>query len=263
MQVKTLSGRIGGRDLEFDCFENGEMFPSLARAGVWERHITHFFVQNAFPHCARFFDIGANCGYYSTLARTVNPAMDIVSVEPIPAAARLVQLNVERAAARHGEEVGDHFIVNQAVGSGLGYVRFHVREDEVAASHVDPDGGFEVPQTTIDKLTATFGAPTLIKMDIEGLEWDALSGGMRTLEKCKPVLVMEFAPMSAHRSKADYGRVLRDVEALGYDLRFFRGHSFSAAELIDAAGLKHLGELWNRRTNKAHMDIVAMPLRAA
>ena len=170
MQVKTLSGRIGGYDVEFDCFENGEMFPSLTRSGIWERHITHFFVQNAYPHCVRFFDIGANCGYYSVLARAVNPTMDIVSVEPIPAAARLVQLNVERAAARHNDEVGDHVIVNQAVGSGPGYVRFHVREDEIAASHVDPDGGSEVPQTSIDKLTAEFGAPTLIKMDIEGLE---------------------------------------------------------------------------------------------
>ena len=45
--------------------------------------------------------------------------------------------------------------------------------------------------TTIDQLTHEFQPPTLIKIDVEGLELEVLRGAQATLREHRPTLVIE------------------------------------------------------------------------
>jgi hypothetical protein len=52
--------------------------------------------------------------------------------------------------------------------------------------------GKEAPGTiTLDSLSAAAGAPDFIKIDIDGGELDALTGGIETLRTARPDLVVE------------------------------------------------------------------------
>lgn len=51
----------------------------------------------------------------------------------------------------------------------------------------DSMAGIMVPAITIDKYGVIFG-PTLIKLDIEGAELDALHGATETIKRCRPVI---------------------------------------------------------------------------
>lgn len=75
------------------------------------------------------------------------------------------------------------------------------------------DRNGDTPVLTIDSMDL----PTcgLIKLDLEGAEFQALTGAVETIKRCKPVLIVEFFNLSKRfgRSESD---VLRLITDMGY-----------------------------------------------
>lgn len=139
-----------------------------------------------------FFDIGSHSGFHSLVgARAVGPAGLVVAIEPDPANAA----EVEGQAALNGF---DHITVVRKVAVAD-------RSDPGSCVH-----GAAVTPTTIDDLTREFGPPTLIKIDVEGLEVEVLRGAAATLREHCPALVIE-----AH-SDGLAGIIVARLAALGY-----------------------------------------------
>jgi FkbM family methyltransferase len=129
-----------------------------------------------------FCDVGANVGSYSILAGAAVGA-SVVAFEPGEGFEWLVRnfaLNhLEHAQARR-----------EAVGAKSGTVSFTCGLDTV--NRIDHNGAVTVPLTTLDAACAD-QAPSLIKIDVEGLEADVLRGATRILSNpATNVVIMEL-----------------------------------------------------------------------
>lgn len=166
-------------------------------------------------------DIGGNRGTYAFALSRLAPC--VVSFEPVPDCARMLS-----AWARHVDNV-------RVEACGLGdredTLTLHiprVRRSLVTtrASFVRVDGpglDVEVPMHKLDSFG--FDSVGFVKIDVEGFEFATLAGGVETLRRCHPSLLIEIDAEA--QSEADFARTFRFVEALGY-----RGHYLDRDRLI-------------------------------
>ncbi len=159
--------------------------------GTFEPLVQQTIVEGLSPGDT-FFDVGSHSGFHSLIgARAVETTGSVVAIEPDPATAA----DIEGQAALNG--FGHITVVRKAAVADL----------SESWSWID---GAAVTQTTIDNLTHEFGPPTLIKIDVEGLELEVLRGAAATLREHRPTLVVE-----AHYSGLA-GVTMARLGALGY-----------------------------------------------
>ena len=135
------------------------------------------FILHALRPDDLFVDVGANIGSYTILASGVCGS-DSVSIEPDPETAGRLRRNVQ---ANHLES--NVTVVETAVGAEIGTISFTVGKDTTnqVADETDVDVR-TVALATLDHVLRGM-APTIIKMDVEGFETEALKGAVQTLEK--------------------------------------------------------------------------------
>jgi FkbM family methyltransferase len=160
-------------------------------------------------------DVGAFHGWYSyLLAAKADGPTTFVSVEPNEAAIPALKLNLDVIGRRfpHIKTV----VVEGGVGDGRrlevawpagpnGHPSFRALEDAPA------DG------LTIDTIVEQYAlAPGLVKVDVEGAELFALRGMNVTLERHRPIVLLEVHPrwLPVGTTPADVEEVLR---VSGYD----------------------------------------------
>jgi FkbM family methyltransferase len=137
------------------------------------------------------FDCGANQGIYTcAFGALVGPGGRVEGFEPqkyaVESAVRSIRLNRF-----------EHVRINRiAVSSKVGTQFLDTSSGAVGASIVKDLGrssGEMVPVTTLDTFTKEnlISRIDLIKMDIEGAEFDCLLGAQRVLEAFRPIIVLE------------------------------------------------------------------------
>jgi FkbM family methyltransferase len=120
-----------------------------------------------------FGDVGANMGVYTTLAAGVSGA-HVVAVEPVPITLRALTRNI----AING--IGDRVVV-RAIGVGEKTGVMHISVDQDCTNHmVSSDEGLEVSIQSLDEIFDQ-RTPTMLKIDVEGLEGGVLKGSTRLL----------------------------------------------------------------------------------
>ena len=140
----------------------------------------HEFADMAFVmHLLRpgdlFVDVGANVGSYTVLAAKVCGA-DVVAVEPDPETNAGLSKNVRANGV--DDRVRTHEL---AVSSTSGTVRFTIGRDTTNRVANGGDAATRcVPAITLDELLRG-RRPTMIKLDLEGHEPDAIAAAGRTL----------------------------------------------------------------------------------
>jgi FkbM family methyltransferase len=99
--------------------------------------------------------------------------------------------------------LGNVQLFNAALGRASGQVRFQTQSEAGSAlggrSHVvDHDkaqpGVDSVPSIAIDEVVESKDDIAVIQLDVEGYETAALSGALKTIERCRPMLVLESKP---------------------------------------------------------------------
>jgi FkbM family methyltransferase len=184
MTATTIkSGPLAGAVMALQPRMNKEMI-----VGHYELEVVRA-VQRLLEPGERCFDVGAHLGYLSlVMAKTVGRDGQVVSFEPDPKNRAELLGNIERNAGITG---GVSVVVPAAVGSRSGSMSF-ARGETTGIGHLVEEGGdFEVEVLTLDDAARRYGAPALVKVDVEGRELEAIRGGEGLLRSAKTTFLVE------------------------------------------------------------------------
>ncbi|MCR4276199.1 MAG: FkbM family methyltransferase [Candidatus Parcubacteria bacterium] len=156
-----------------------------------ELKLTKYFSKHLGPDDI-FYDIGANCGFYTYLASEL--CREVHTFEPISILARAIEMNSRGYAG---------VTVNcAAISNATGKMDFYIGEFSglstlnaaVVKGRSPASGTFKktaVPTITLDDYTATHTKPTVLKIDAEGAERDIIEGGRHFFTENAPTVAME------------------------------------------------------------------------
>ena len=144
-----------------------------------------------------FVDVGSCVGTYTVTAARLVGNGGVIAIDPNPEAAALLTKTV---ALNRMQNV---LIVCSAAADQIGFTQFAVEEARPDTRGIEarPATGSEdlhriVPTTTIDHIVFELDLPgrvRMMKIDAEGAESLVLNGAARTLERYKPMLILETA----------------------------------------------------------------------
>jgi FkbM family methyltransferase len=173
------------------------------------------------------FDVGAFHGLMSVVAsKAVGRAGKVVAFEPNPRAREhlLTHLKLNNCRNVIAESIG--------VMDIEGCIDFYPQKGDLTwnssfvREFVDPSHAVEpikVDCTTVDGYVEKAGlVPKFIKIDTEGTELSVLKGARETIERHRPMLVLEFNPLSAERAGTSIGEITKHLESLSYSLKVIK-----------------------------------------
>ena len=132
-------------------------------------------------------DAGANIGYYTILlSRAVGPNGKVYAFEPGKECFNLLKKNVKENSCNNV------ILINKALSSRDGEIKFYIKDGDKASSSMLKDSKCPsteviVQATTLDKEVKEPAA--FMKMDIEGVELEALAGGRELLKTCEKMVI--------------------------------------------------------------------------
>ena len=165
------------------------------------------------------FDVGANIGFYSVLfSAWVGSRGKVIAFEPDPANIKLLRRNLQL------NRCNNTIVRPVALTDACGFEKFsldritrmtgHLGDGTTYGATVVGKGKEEfisVLTSTFDDEVKQFGAPDVVKIDIEGGEHKALVGGAALLQTRRPIIVCE---MNSWSEKGGAG--LRGSQAARY-----------------------------------------------
>lgn len=142
-------------------------------------------------------DVGAQIGYITLAMATLAPGkVTVHAFEPEP-------LNIQRLRNNIALNPGvDVRIVEKAVSDSNGAIRLYLSKDHNAGTHSTISGGtnvsddyVEIPAVTLDTYVRdqNIAALRLMKIDVEGGEYEVIKGAHETLTSLRPIVLMELS----------------------------------------------------------------------
>lgn len=224
------------------------------RQGAYEPDVTAVFRRLLRPGMG-VIDLGANIGFFTMLsASLVGPAGWVLAMEPNPANAKLLE------ASRRANGFDQVVVCQLAGGRAPGLLVLNASYSNGTTSAL-PEGadalfGAEVvPCVRADSLVPDGRRVDLIKVDVEGAEYNALLGCTGVIARDRPRIVSEFSPNLMPGISGITGPdYLRWLAGLGYAVRVVQPDgSAGPAASPEAVMAEHAA----RDTD--HLDLLAEP----
>lgn len=208
----------------------------IALFGIWEPDLTALIRQTLKPGDC-FVDVGANVGYFTTLASLlVGDAGMVVAVEAVPGTASVLGENIARnaannvrivrAAAWHEKDVIDIHCGREMTGTATASAEW--------ASHWGLGDIVTVEAAPLSTILTDdeIQHARIIKIDVEGAELEALRGLLPALQNCRDDLLI-LAEVAPHLS--DWQEIRESLSILGFDVRAIR-NDYLARSYYRSAG---------------------------
>ncbi len=152
------------------------------------------------PRGGTLWDVGANIGLFSLFASKIaGPDGHILSFEPSPDVLALLLRNTEGKknikVLPYG--IGNADTLKSFAAQGTSSSASFVKEVTGLNRSFLPDQPIEQVTVTMRKLDTVLEAalpPSLVKLDVEGFELEAIKGSDRLLSSIRPKLLMEIHP---------------------------------------------------------------------
>lgn len=198
---------------------------SLYFHNYWEPEETTL-LRSVTPRGGTFIDVGANIGYFTLLAsRWVGPSGRVYALEPVSATHVRLQRNLVLNA------IGNVTAVKAGASSAPGTGEIGL-ESDAGHSHLLTASTQSVRQetitlTTVDDLVASnaLDRVDVLKIDVEGADFEVLLGAEKTLRTYQPVVLMEVELIA--RFNRSIGEVQRFLSHVGYDSELLAHRSAS------------------------------------
>jgi len=222
---KKRSLPVGDVDTKFLYY-----FASLGRA---ELPLTNFLIKNLKSNDI-FYDIGANYGFFTHLAQELIQDGQVHAFEPDKAI-----YNFLSEDENEGGSCRSVFFNNKALSKSVGNINFYSRKKQGASgtSTTSKEAAqlrsreFDVEtvsSTTLDEYCKNHLVPTIMKIDIEGGEYDMLLGAEQTLRENSPKILLEIASNDEGRELS--AKVISLLISYGYSV--YRLDSDGKTELL-------------------------------
>jgi FkbM family methyltransferase len=168
-----------------------------------------------------YFDVGANIGLMALPVLRSIPDCRVVSFEPSPATGPFLVKTAKNSSFSSRWQV-----INEAAGKEAGELDFHVARAGLGAfdgfykpGRIDAGSDtVKVRVTTIDAVWEKVGRPeiSVMKIDVEGAEVEALLGAQRCVAAAKPFLLVEWN----HPNSSAAGKTPEDLLKVACDLNY-------------------------------------------
>jgi len=244
------AGDAGAEEVRLDGYsvyvaKDDILIAPVIRAG-YEPEVTQVFLDHL--GTGLVIDVGANCGHFTMLAASRGAA--VYAFEPLLRNVRLLHAGAVRNGfqsvriiAAAASDLAGTLVIGASHTDGM--VGEAGRNGVEAALSAD-----YVAAVRIDDMVPRDRPVSLIKIDVEGHEYRALKGAMRTIAIWDPVILSEFAPAwlaSSGHSGIEYLELLRGA---GYSLAVVgRPEVTAPAAILELCG------------DTGHVDLLATPNR--
>jgi FkbM family methyltransferase len=238
--VRATSGNLERVDLDdfmlwIDA-DDPAVSTVIGHERAWEKHVADVLCAALHPG-ATFVDVGANVGYHTFLASSlVGPTGAVIAFEPSGENCRLLQLS------KTDNDAANVAILPFALDrtSGVRYLTTHLGSNggliPDPREHLIDGRGTPVHAARLDDV-----APEhidVMKIDVEGAEFRVVDGGRATIERDRPVIIMEFScEMSQRVAGVDPRAALQDLLDMGYRLSLLDRATCAALPFESAAAL--------------------------
>jgi FkbM family methyltransferase len=140
------------------------------------------------------FDVGANfAGLTTVMSRMVGPKGVVCAFEASPRIIGKCQHNLVLNGC-HNVQLYHAAIYSQSYQEIPIYLGSHLN-DSIYSFNSDEIPAYKVSSIALDDFVSKTGlVPNLVKMDIEGAEFDAVKGMLNTIARAKPHLILETQP---------------------------------------------------------------------
>lgn len=201
-------------------------------------------VKKTLPDNFNYVDVGSNLG--TTILKFYNASANIIGFEPIPHLFRSLQETIRE------NEFKNVTVINKAVGDEEGFLKMTLSDNSSIISNNHKDYNcITVPATTLDAELQKKEKIHLIKIDVEGFEWQVLRGAKNTLKKYHPQLLIELHPVFLKNYHVNINELLDYLENFGYVVEYYsflRESRLSKIHRFLLRYLKNRGMKFNSKT---------------
>lgn len=222
--------------------------------GVYEPDVMAVFSALLRPGL-HVIDIGANIGVFAMMAASrVGPTGSVLAVEPNPRNARMVE------ASRRLNGFTNMTVLQAAAGRETGLLGINTSFSNGTTAAIED--GLELSSESVacvalDRMVDRTHPIDLIKLDVEGAEFNALLGCSELIRRDRPAIIFEFSPGALHSiSGVDGPGLLRWLVKEGYEFAVI--HPDTTPERV--------GQDWAlvmqafQARGRDHIDVLAQPL---
>jgi FkbM family methyltransferase len=233
---------IHGIQLLINPSEDIGIEENLYRFGTYEKGILNFIEKNL-KQDQVFLDVGANIGLMSCFAsKVLRESGKVLAVEANPKTREILHYNLKLNSCNNvsvfplglGNEQGKAlFFENWEVNrGGASFLNQSSSENQ----------GIEVEISTIDKLFEDQPID-IIKIDVEGFELNVLQGGIASIEKHKPILIIEVSSNREHEIGVKPQEIRTFIMNLGfYKIYKLAGSKERISKLVEVKSEQDLPE---------------------
>jgi FkbM family methyltransferase len=221
----------------FYLMKNDLMSQGVLNGEEWEPHITAFVESQLKPDSV-FLDVGSNFGYHTILASKA--CKHVYSFEPQTEVFKLLQKSLDSNGAKNVTAY------NHALGNDNKMVTLNAVDYSATSNFGDvgvgSTGDYQIVKIFKQCIKAMLGRSTtivegqsiemkkldffdipsvdLIKLDVQGYEIFVLKGAKKLLERCRPLLIVEFEDFQLQKFGYDSLVLFQYLRSIGYYLMF-------------------------------------------